>query len=172
MTATAPSPLQAFLDEIRREGQTTRRLLQVLPEGKLGWRPHAKSQTLGQLAMHVATLPGGITAMLQGEAFDFATANFTPAQPQDRAAVLAAHDQGQAAAAAALGAWRPDDLGRTWRVLRGSAELMAMPKSVALRNFLCNHLVHHRGQLTVYLRLLDVPLPSVYGPTADENPFG
>jgi uncharacterized damage-inducible protein DinB len=172
MTITSSSPVQPFLDEIVREGATSRRLLQVLPEARLAWKPHPKSQSLGQLAMHVATLPGGITAMLQGEDFDFAAADFTPPQPTSPEAVLAAHDQSQAAAAAALGAWRADELGRTWRVLRGDRELMAMPKSAALRNFLCNHLVHHRGQLTVYLRLLDVPLPSVYGPTADVNPFG
>jgi uncharacterized damage-inducible protein DinB len=171
MPAAVPLPVQPFLDEIRREGETTRRLLQVLPEARLAWKPHPRSQTLGQLAMHVATLPGGITGMLQGEAFDFDGVDFTPAQPQSKAAVLDAHDQSQSAAAAALDTWRADDLGRTWRVLRGGSELMAMPKSAALRNFLCNHLVHHRGQLTVYLRLLDVPLPSVYGPTADENPF-
>lgn len=172
MTTTPSSPVQPYLDEIRREGESTRRLLQVLPESALGWRPHAKSQTLGQLAMHVATLPGGIPRMLQSEAFDFDGADFTPPQPSSRAAVLDAHDQSQASAAAVLGAWRADELGRTWRVLRGGRELMAMPKAAALRNFLCNHLVHHRGQLTVYLRLLDVPLPSVYGPTADVNPFG
>jgi len=163
--------VQALLTEIRREGDSTRRVLEAVPANQLAWRPHPKSQTLGQLAMHVAGLPGGITRMLQSDDFDFAGVDFTAAQPASKDAILAAHAQSLAAAAAALGAWSAEDLERTWRAHHGARELMVLSKALALRNLLCNHLVHHRGQLTVYLRLLEVPLPPVYGPTADVNPF-
>jgi uncharacterized damage-inducible protein DinB len=171
MSTLAPSPVQPFLDEIRREAAATRRMLEAVPEAHLGWRPHAKSHTLGQLALHVATLPSGIARMLAADPFDFATADMRAGQPQSRAELFAAHEQGLRDAEQTFGAWDAADLGRTWRALRDGVELMALPKGIALRILLCNHLVHHRGQLSVYLRLLDVPVPSVYGPTADENPF-
>lgn len=171
MSTLAPSPVQPFLDEIRREAAATRRLLEALPEARLDWRPHPKSHSLGQLARHVASLPTGIPRMLAGDTFDFAKADLRAAEPRSKAEILAAFEQGVRDAEAALSAWDAAELGRTWRAVRGDAELMALSKGVALRTLLCNHLVHHRGQLTVYLRLLDVPLPSVYGPSADVNPF-
>lgn len=171
MTATALSPAQPYLDEIRREAATTRRLIEVLPEAKLGWKPHPKSQSLGELARHVVTLPGGIAQMLSADAFDFARIEKRVAPPTSKVELLAALEQGVRDADAAFSRWDAAELGRTWRMLKDGVEKMAMPKAMALRSLLCNHLVHHRGQLTVYLRLLDVPLPSVYGPTADENPL-
>ena len=172
MTTLAPSPVQPILDEIRREAAATRRMLEVLPEARLSWKPHPKSHTLGQLARHVATLPSGFAQMLAGEAVDFATIDLKVGQPQTRAELLAALDQGVRDAEQAFGGWDAAELGRTWRALKNGVELMALPKAAVLRSLLCNHLVHHRGQLSVYLRLLDVPVPAVYGPTADENPFG
>jgi uncharacterized damage-inducible protein DinB len=172
MTTLAPSPAQPFLDEIRREAATTRRMLEALPEDMLAWRPHPRSHTLGQLARHVATLPSGLAGMLSADTFDFAANDMRAAQPASKAEILAALDQGVRDAEAAFSTWDASDLGRTWRALKNGVELLALPKAAVLRSLLCNHLVHHRGQLSVYLRLLDVPLPSVYGPTADENPFG
>lgn len=171
MSTLAPSPVQPFLDEIRREAASSRRMLEVLPEPKLGWKPHPKSHTLGQLAHHVATLPSGFARMLSADAFDFGTADMRAAQPQSRAEILAALEQGVRDAEQTFGAWDAADLGRTWRALKNGVELMALPKSAVLRGLLCNHLVHHRGQLSVYLRLLDVPVPAIYGPSADENAF-
>ena len=171
MTTTAPSPVQDFLQEMHREAASTRRLLEAVPADRLEWKPHPKSMSIGLLARHIAGIPGTFVEMLAHDSFDFGQRSGPP-EPSSKDEILEVHDAGQAAIDAAWGAWTAADLGRTWRVLRGGVELMAVPRGAVLRNFVCNHLVHHRGQLTVYLRLLDVPLPSVYGPTADENPFG
>lgn len=171
MTTTAPSPVQPYLDELRQEARSTRGLFEVLPEDRLAWRPHPKSYSLGQLALHIARLPGAFAEMLEVDAFDLDGVDFQVPQPGTRAEVLAVHDAGVEAALAAFGRWDAARLGSTWRVVHGEQELMVLPRAGGLRTMLCNHVVHHRGQLTVYLRLLDVPLPSVYGPTADVNPF-
>lgn len=171
MTTTAPSPVQSFLQEIHHEAAATRRLLEAVPADKLDWKPHEKSMSIGVLARHVAGIPGVFVEMLQQDSFDFGQRSGPP-EPSSKDELLEVHDAGQAAVDAAWGAWTAEDLATTWRVLRDGAELMALPRAAVLRNFVCNHLVHHRGQLSVYLRLLDVPLPSVYGPTADVNPFG
>ena len=171
MTTAALSPVQPYLDEIRREAATTRRLIEVLPESKLAWKPHPKSQTLGELARHMATVPSGFAKMLSVDAFDFAQIDKRGAQPTSKVEILDALEQGVRDADAAFSNWGAAELGSTWRGLKDGVEMMVLTKAAVLRNFLCNHLVHHRGQLTVYLRLLDVPVPSVYGPTADENPF-
>jgi uncharacterized damage-inducible protein DinB len=175
MTAAAPvaaGPAAPFAQELHAEAAATRRLLDRLPADRLSWRPHPKSQTLGQLAMHVATIPSIAERLLAKDAFDVTGANFAPAQPTSVGEVRAAFDASMESASRTLSAWTERDLAATWRMTAGPKELMSQPRRAMLRTLVCNHLVHHRGQLTVYLRLLDVPLPSVYGPSADEAPFG
>lgn len=160
---------EALLQELEHEAQTTRRVLERVPDAYLDWRPHAKSYSLGQLALHVAQIPGGVaTLAMQSPATP-------PAFVQDRVArsadlVPALHESINTAKAMLAGV-SDATMMETWRLVAGERELMAMPRAVFLRAIMLNHWYHHRGQLLVYLRQCDVPVPSVYGPSADENPF-
>lgn len=169
MPASSLTP--PFLAELEAEAATTRRVLAVVPEARLAWRPHPKSYTLGQLAWHVATLPDSVTQLITPASVAAETVDFTTPQPKTVEEVLAAFDASLAAARRTIDAWTDAELHATWRLTAGGAERMAQPRIGLLRAFAFNHLYHHRGQLTVYLRLLDVALPSVYGPSADENPL-
>ena len=167
----APGPATHFAAELEQEAVATRRLVDRIPADRLGWRPHPKSSTLGQLAMHVARVPSIVTGMLSRDEVDASTVGFAPGQPTSVGEIRKALDESLAGATEALAHWTARDLATTWRLVRGDRELMSAPKGALLRSLVGNHLYHHRGQLTVYLRLLDVPLPSVYGPTADESAF-
>ena len=162
---------QAMLGEIQQEAATTRRVLERVPEDKLSWRPHKKSMTIGQLALHIATVPGGIAKISQGDEFDGSQANFAAKQPESMGEVFAAYDESIRAAEDCLRSMTEEKAKATWRLKMGAKEVFAVPRAGLLRSIMLNHWYHHRGQLSVYLRLLDVPLPSIYGPSADENPF-
>jgi uncharacterized damage-inducible protein DinB len=164
--------MEALLNELRQEAEATRRLLERVPEERLGWKPHPKSMTLGQLALHVATIPGDVSRLAQLEELDASNANFEPAAPESKAAINTALKKSLDDATEYLGSLGADRAGATWRLTLRGTEVFAMPRAALLRSLMLNHWYHHRGQLTVYLRLLDVPLPVVYGRTADENPFG
>jgi uncharacterized damage-inducible protein DinB len=168
---TVTLPASAFLAELEQEAHSTRRLLQGVPADKLSWTPHEKSMSLGRQALHVAEIPGLLAGMLLQPQFDFADAAGPGEEPASVEAIVAAFDEGVTAARTAIEGWSADELAASWRVLKEGRTLMVPTRSEALRTFLFNHLYHHRGQLMVYLRLLDVPLPSIYGPTADEDPF-
>jgi uncharacterized damage-inducible protein DinB len=161
---------EAFAAELTHEAATTRRVLERVPEEHLGWKPHEKSMSLGQLAYHIASLPEGIAKLLTNLS---AEVPFVPLPEQTSVAeILATLERTVPIAAAQLIAWGDAGLHESWRMTREGQTLMEMPRLVMVRNVMLNHWYHHRGQLTVYLRLLEVPLPSVYGPTADETPFG
>ena len=162
---------QALIAELEQEGATTRRVLARVPADHLEWRPHPKSMTLGQLALHVATIPGRLVRVCAADVFDAATANFSPPQPQDTAGLLSALDESLAAAQAFLGGLDEAAAAAPWRLTFGERELSSAPRGATVRALMFNHWYHHRGQLTVYLRLLEVPVPAVYGNSADENPF-
>lgn len=156
--------------ELNQEAATVRRVLERVPEGKLGWRPHPKSMSLGQLALHVAQTPGGVARIARADVTtppDFRQAEATSSQE-----LLDTFDASIAEARAALSGWSDAQMMETWSMLRDGTPVMSMPRVGLVRAIMLNHWYHHRGQLTVYLRLLDVPVPSVYGPSADENPFG
>jgi uncharacterized damage-inducible protein DinB len=161
-----------YLEELNAEASTTRRVLERLPEAHLEWRPHAKSMSLGQLALHVATLPRQLTEFVAGDELDFGAAGGAPPTVGSYEELLSAFMASTEQAQAYLGSLSDERAMATWRLVAGGRELFAAPRAAVLRSFLFNHWYHHRGQLLVYLRLLDVPVPSVYGPTADENPFG
>jgi uncharacterized damage-inducible protein DinB len=163
--------LSLLVGELDAEAPITRRVLDRIPAERLAWRPHAKSMTLGQLGMHVATIPERLSTLSREDGFDAAKANFQPPQPESLAQILGAHDAGLDAARANIAGFTPEDLRAPWRLTFGDRELFAIPRAGMLRTLLFNHWIHHRGQLSVYLRLLEVPLPVIYGRSADENPF-
>ena len=162
--------IDGMLQELEQEARTTRRVLERVPDDRLTWRPHPKARTLGELAMHVATTPGGVarlSATSPAQAPDF-TGDPAPARAAD---LLPALDRSVEDAETVLRGFDDAALAATWRLIRGDRELLAMPRGALLRSVMLNHWYHHRGQLTVYLRELGVAVPSVYGPSADENPF-
>jgi uncharacterized damage-inducible protein DinB len=161
-----------MVNEFRQEVATTKRVLERVPEQKLSWKPHAKSMTLGQLASHIASVPGSVARLLQQDSFDVSQGNFVPPQPKSMQEVLTAFEQSVRDAEQCLQGMTDDRARETWRLVRGDQELMSLPRVGFARSVMMNHWYHHRGQLSVYLRLLDVPLPVIYGPSADENPFG
>ena len=159
----------AFLKEFENEAGTTRRVLERVPTDKLTWKPHPKSMSLGELAFHVAASPGVIAGWCTQ-----AETNFTgekPPSPTSTEEILTAHDCGVKTVRDALTQVGDEGLKEMWTAKAGGATLMSMPKQALVRAIVLNHWIHHRGQLSVYLRLIDVPVPSIYGPSADENPF-
>jgi uncharacterized damage-inducible protein DinB len=162
--------IDAMLRELEEEARTTRRVLERVPDDKLTWRPHPKARTLGELALHVAMVPGGVAELIAspspGQAPDFADPS-----PKSASELIPALDQSIAKAKQVLGGMDDAAIMATWRLMQGEREVFAIPRVALLRSIMLNHWYHHRGQLTVYLRELDVPIPSIYGPSADENPF-
>lgn len=164
MSATA-----AMISEFEQEAATTRRVLERVPADKLTWKPHDKSMSLGTLAMHIAGGPGFISSWAVNDSYTF-TGDASP-EAKSTAEILAAHDAGVAQTKANIAAVGDAGLGRMWEFKTPDGKtMMTMPKAALLRSIALNHIYHHRGQLSVYLRLLDVPVPSIYGPSADERP--
>jgi uncharacterized damage-inducible protein DinB len=163
------SMIDALLQELEQEAATTRRVLERVPSDKLGWKPHQKSMSLGQLALHVATTPGFVAEMSQQSPFHMP--EFAQPAAESVAELLPALDRSIAAARAVLSGLGDADLMKTWKVVDGDTEVMAMPVGAVLRTIMLNHWYHHRGQLSVYLRQVGALVPSIYGPSADENPF-
>jgi uncharacterized damage-inducible protein DinB len=161
----------ALLPEFDHEMGTTRRLLERVPEADFAWQPHAKSFSLGQLAGHVANIPRWVDITMDTADFDATQAgeDLRPRQPDSAAALLKTFDDNVKKARAKIDAQTDPAFFAPWTLKQGEHEVFTMPKAAVLRSFIMNHLIHHRGQLTVYLRLRDVPLPSIYGPTADEG---
>ena len=162
--------VDALLPEFDREMTTTRKVLERVPEDKFAWKPHAKSFSLGALASHVATLPAWGRETLEKSEIDIAGGQ-PPAAPPSKAELLATFDKQVAATRSALVGRSDAELLATWTLKRRDKTIFSMPKTAVLRSFVLSHLIHHRGQLSVYLRLLDVPVPSIYGPSADEPAF-
>lgn len=158
-----------LLQEMDQEAQTTRRVLERVPGDQLGWRPHEKARTLGQLALHVATVPGAVAELAAQSPVQIP--NVPDGSPASVSELLPALDQSVAKARRTLGGMDDAALTATWRLMRGEHEILAMPRAALLRNVMLNHWYHHRGQLSTYLRALGQPVPSIYGPSADENPF-
>ena len=160
----------ALLAELEQESQTTRRVLERVPQAHLAWKPHTKSMSLGQLALHVATVPGNVAELAAQDTVP-APPVFVQPEAATAAELVPALTASVAKAKHHLGGLDDAAMGRTWRLMSDGREVMAMPRAAFARAIMLNHWYHHRGQLLVYLRLLDLPVPSVYGPTADENPF-
>jgi uncharacterized damage-inducible protein DinB len=161
----------SLLNELYQEAAVTRRVLERAPGDKLEWRPHPKSMSLGQLAMHVASIQGNLSGLLQADEFDASQANFTPPSPSSVEEILTAHDESLRAAQDYLDGVDEQTARESWRLTFKGKEVFTAPRGGVIRSLMLNHWYHHRGQLSVYLRLLDVPVPVIYGRSADENPF-
>jgi uncharacterized damage-inducible protein DinB len=160
-----------ILAEFHEELTATRRILDRIPADKLAWKPHEKSMSLGQLAMHIATVPAGIIHITSTDSFDVLRANPTPRLPKSTAEIHAALEQSVGSIENALRETSDASAQTPWHLMRGDQEIQTRPRFKIWRSLMLNHWYHHRGQLSVYLRLLDIPVPSIYGPTADESPF-
>jgi uncharacterized damage-inducible protein DinB len=164
--------IEPILNELREEAAITRRILQRVPADKLAWRPHAKSMSLGELALHIAGVPGNVSKLALVAEFDAGQANFNPAAPEGAEEILVVHDQSIRDAEERLRGMSDEAIAGNWRLLVNGKVIFTKPRLYVLRSVMLNHWIHHRGQLSVYLRLLDVPVPVIYGRSADENPFG
>jgi len=162
----------ALLPEFDHEMATTRKTLERVPEDKPDWKPHNKSMTIGRLAGHLAELPSLAVAALQTESLDFNPPG-APPRPSlvmtSRKQLLEAFDQNVTAARAAIAGASDEHLMKTWTLQSGGKTIFTMPRVAVLRTMLMSHVIHHRGQLSVYLRMNNVPVPSIYGPSADEG---
>jgi len=163
--------VQSMLQEFNQEAATTKRVLDRVPADKLGWQPHQRSMSLGQLALHIAKVPAGIAHITDTDTFDASTTDFTPPSPKSCEEIHEALEQSMRTVDATLSGCSADRAEAAWHLMAGDKELMTIPRVAVWRSLMLNHWYHHRGQLSVYLRMLDIPVPSIYGPSADENPF-
>ena len=163
---------QSMLGEFDQEMQNTRKVLERVPDEKWNWKPHEKSGTVGWLAGHIALIPGWTTMTINTEEFDYAPvsgkSSYEPPKIENRKDLLAAFDKEAAQGRAALASVSDEEIMKTWKLLAGGHEIFAMPRVAVIRGVVMNHLIHHRAQMTVYFRLLDVAVPGLYGPSADE----
>jgi uncharacterized damage-inducible protein DinB len=160
-----------MLREFHEEVGTTKRVLGRVPADRLGWKPHERSMSLGQLALHIATVPGAIAHITKPDAFDVSQSSFAPPMPKNMDEVYAALEQSVCVVEQTLKETTDDTAQAKWCLMFGEKELRSLPRASVWRSLMLNHWYHHRGQLAVYLRLLDVPVPPIYGPSADESPF-
>lgn len=160
---------QAFIGELQHEAASTRKLLERIPNEQFAWQPHQKSMPLGRLATHIAELPGWITMTLNTNELNWDNFEYKPPVINSREDMVTLLDKNVTDAIEALKNATDEEMMKPWAMKRGGQTLMEMPKVSVIRTMAMNHLIHHRGQLTVYLRENDVPLPGIYGPTADEK---
>lgn len=160
--------IQMLLQEMEQEAMTTRKMLERLPNGKPGWQPHPKSMTLSRLATHVAELPGWVSMTLNTDELDFANNQYAPRKIEDREEILQFFEESLASGRSQLEKATEDQLAEMWTLRRGDKILNVSTKGEVIRMAYCQ-IVHHRAQLGVYLRLLDIPIPGSYGPSADEG---
>jgi uncharacterized damage-inducible protein DinB len=164
----------ALLPEFDQEMANTRKTLERVPEDKLDWRPHAKSMAMGGLATHLSNLPTWTNHAIEEDSLDLAPeGKQLPPTPmvKSRTELLEIFDSNVAKARAAIAAANDEELFKPWTLQHNGKQLLTLPKVVVLRGFVMNHNIHHRAQLGVYLRLNDIPVPSIYGPSADEAAF-
>jgi uncharacterized damage-inducible protein DinB len=163
---------ESLLPEFDHEFANTRKTLERIPEGKLGWKPHEKSMSMGALATHLANLPTWTNHTIDKDELDIAPPGAPPFRIEEAKTVkevLERFDKAVADARAAIAGASDEHLFKPWKLLSGGQVVLTMPRVAVLRSFIMNHNIHHRAQLGVYLRLNDVPVPSIYGPSADEG---
>ena len=165
---------QSLLPEFEVEMANTRKTLERVPDDKFDWKPHAKSGSMGWLAGHLANLPLWAVITLQQDSLDIAPAGGQPfklPETNNRKQLLDVFDENVANAKKGIAAASDEQLMRPWSLLKTGQTIMTMPKIAVLRSFVLNHIIHHRAQMGVYLRLNNIPVPSIYGPSADEGAF-
>ena len=160
---------QSLLPEFDQEMANTRRVLERIAEDQIGWKPHDKSMSLGRLATHVAELPGWANVFLNSEFLDLAAMDYKPHVASSRQELLELFDSKVAESRAAIQATEDPAFLEPWTLRKGDHVIFTLPRVAVMRSMLLNHLIHHRGQLTVYLRLTGIPVPGLYGPSADEQ---
>jgi len=163
---------EMMLPEFDQEMAGARKILERVPDDKLSWKPHAKSMTMGRLAQHISEIPGLAFKVLSEDSLDVAPPGAAPRQapaPLSKAQMIEVFDKGVAAAREAIAKATDEQLRQPWSLLKGGQALFTLPRAALLRTMALNHMIHHRAQLGVYLRLNDIPLPGLYGPSADES---
>jgi uncharacterized damage-inducible protein DinB len=168
MDSSAPTLKEIAFGDLERELAVTRKVLERLPQEHYGWKPHPKSMSLGQLALHVALLPDWIRVAIGQDELDAASAPRPPEKLKDRAELLDMFDRHVTALRLAVERFDAADWNRQWTMRRGQQVMVTRPRATVYRIWCVNHLIHHRGQLCVYLRLLNVAVPTVYFNTADD----
>jgi len=161
--------VDSILMELDQEAQTTKRVLDRIPEDKLAWKPHPKSFSLGQLALHIASVPGSVAAAAVPDSME--APSFSQPEPKSRQEVLDTFSSSLENAKDTLNKMDDARIMSMWSLTKNGKVLISVPRIGFIRSILMNHNYHHRGQLSVYLRMLGVPVPSIYGPSADETPF-
>ena len=161
--------VEAILNELREEAPATRRILERVPADKLAWKPHAKSRSLGELAWHIANIPGMARRIATTDEFTPGRGPKTEVTSAEQ--IREAFEKNLRDAEEVLGSLDEEKASGTWSLVANGKTIFGAPRKAMFRRLLLNHLYHHRGQLSVYLRLVETPVPMVYGPTADENPF-
>jgi uncharacterized damage-inducible protein DinB len=162
---------QIIAAELRQEAVSTRKMLERVPADKMTWKPHEKSMALGRIAGHVVEMLMWTGATLTADELDFAKVDYKPKDYREASELVADFDKNLADALAQLDAAPDAAMAENWTLRRGEQVLFTLPRAAVLRTMVMNHVLHHRGQLSVYLRLLDIPVPSIYGPSADEPTF-
>lgn len=159
----------AFLNELENEAQVTRSVLERIPTDKFDWKPHEKSMSMGRLASHVAEMFGWTEATLKNDVLDFSTMDYKPYEPQTTQDLLEFFDKQIETTRLHLSETSDETFLTDWTMRNGEQVYFTHPKVAVMRAFVMNHIIHHRGQLSVYLRLNDIPVPAIYGPSADEG---
>ncbi len=163
---------ELLLPEFDQEMASTRKVLDRCPDDKFGWKPHEKSFAMGSLGTHIASMTGWLADTMTKDTYDIAPVGQEPykeAPAKTRAELLSRFDEGVAAARKTMEGVSDEHWMKTWSLLSGGQALFTMPRYTAVRSFILNHIIHHRAQLSVYLRLNDIPVPAIYGPSADEQ---
>jgi uncharacterized damage-inducible protein DinB len=163
---------RTVLGEFNHEMANTRKVLERVPEEQAGWKPHPKSYSLGELAAHIANIPNWVVSVMKQDELDFDPPGGTKRAKSvfdTRNTLLKQFDESVVAAVSAIADASDDDLKNPWALKNRGMEVFKLPRIVVLRSFIMNHMIHHRGQMTVYLRLKNVPLPAIYGASADER---
>jgi len=160
---------KAFLGELENEAKVTRSVLERVPADKFDWKPHEKSMAMGRLATHIAEMFGWTKETLKSDVLDFAAFDYKPFEPKSTEELLAFFDDHIAKAKQILSETSDETFLTEWTMRNGEQVYFTLPKVAVMRSFVMNHIIHHRGQLSVYLRLNDIPVPSIYGPSADEG---
>jgi len=163
------SATQILLAELKQEAANTKKVLERIPMDKYSWKPHEKSMTLGRLAVHIAEMPEWLTMTLTTDELDFGKGKYKPTVVNTSEELMDIYETKLAAAVQSLEAATEEDLNKLWCLKNGGHVIFTLPKAAVIRSMVFNHIVHHRAQLGVYLRLLDIPIPGMYGPSADDK---
>lgn len=162
---------ESFIAELQHESATTRRLLERVPESEFDWKPHEKSMTMRQLATHVAEMTTWLPMTVHQDELDFATMDYKPTIVETTNELVEFFEKNLASGVEALKDATDEQMMQPWKLRNGAEIYFEQPKAQVVRGMVLNHVIHHRAQLSVYLRLKDVPVPAMYGPSADEPAF-